>query len=426
MHITIQKLLLLSTILSTAKSQDAFCPYVDIGYPVWNDELNELTITPSPFKNAMDRGITCFQLGFTNPNNDNLNATTFYPAGQETYDPSRYFYPLTKLDSASFTISLGGYTANSQNNAPCQHHNTAEMCADSVLSFLNTIPSSLLERIDTIDWDIDGAPLEQPSRQIEDYSRKLTDTVTLLTEKMPEIKHQLSVPVSIDGLSVGTKTLIETDSGSLLPWFAWINILAFDFDPAPNDMVNAVRTAIDITKRYLNHRNVLHATVMPGIQDIKGNELTLDNAKVLSTDPTRPISSLWSLNLDKECQHNEKTISETCSGMEQDLMAFSCLFITGGEACPINDDASTSTQTDDDTKSDDFTSSISTETKAVTGTCCVLFVMLCAITARYPDNKKDHNESPRDSDPLDSSGTSDDSGSPEETSSITSYERMNP
>lgn len=208
--------------------------------------------------------------------------------------------------------------------------------------------SSVINRysIDTIDMDIEGRDLSNT----EAMKRRAAVLATLQKNMRANKKNLaiwLTLPVSPQGLTEdGTNAVaIMLSNGVDL---SGVNVMTMDYAGSLQNnesMEQASEQAITETVRQLGilYKNAginlttatvwskIGATPMIGQNDITDEIFTLDNAKAFNRFASaRGIGrmSMWSANRDIQCGENYvdvKIVSDSCSGIKQDKLAFTTL-----------------------------------------------------------------------------------------------------
>ncbi|AEV89092.1 chitinase [Actinoplanes sp. SE50] len=234
------------------------------------------------------------------------------------------------------TLSLGGL-ANQE---------LAVACADQAK--LTDAYRQLVKRYDvkTLDLDIEGtAVADQASLQ-----RRVTAVAAVQKEREAAGKPLavwLTLPVTPNGLTDDGVGVVRgmLDGGVAL---RGVNVMTMDFnngDSHPN-MLGLSTSALDGTHKQLTDLYLrlgqkltspqvwsrIGATPMIGQNDVDAERFTVDNATGLATfavDKGLGRVSMWSLNRDAPCRGTFANVvvhSNTCSGVDQDALAFSKVF----------------------------------------------------------------------------------------------------
>jgi chitinase len=234
------------------------------------------------------------------------------------------------------TLSLGGL-----NNAEL-----AVACTDQ--SKLTAAYRQLVKRYDvnTLDLDIEGtAVADQASLR-----RRVEAVAAVQKERRSEGKPLavwLTLPVSPDGLTGDGVAVVRgmLEGGVTL---RGVNVMTMDFNngDARPDMLALSTSALNGTHKQLSDLYLrlgqkltspqvwsrIGATPMIGQNDVDTERFTVDDARGLATfavDNGLGRVSMWSLNRDAACRGTFANVvvhSNTCSGVDQDALAFSKVF----------------------------------------------------------------------------------------------------
>lgn len=203
---------------------------------------------------------------------------------------------------------------------------------------------------DVIDLDIEGAALadsDATQRRAEVLARLQTEEGTKIWVTLPVAPHGLAE----DGLQQIRGLL---DGGVDL---AGVNLMTMDYaESKPRDdsmskasiaALEAAHTQLDEIYQDRNDRRtsaqlwrLLGATPMLGQNDIAGEVFSLDDAARLAAfaqDKELGRMSLWSLNRDRACSNNwpdVTKVSDSCSGVSQEVGAFATTLGAGFEGAP--------------------------------------------------------------------------------------------
>lgn len=216
---------------------------------------------------------------------------------------------------------------------------------------------SVIERYDleSIDLDIENADLaDAPS-----IGRRATAIATLQHERAANGNHLtvwLTLPVATSGLTDDGVELVRAMIAGGVD-VSGVNAMTMNFGDAAHpttDMLAAAKSALEATARqvgeiYASQGTTLSeqerwartgATPMIGQNDVDGEVFTLDDAAGLADFAvTKGLGrvSIWSINRDAPCSdtfQNVMVLSNTCSSVEQEPLAFARAFSTlpGGSA----------------------------------------------------------------------------------------------
>jgi len=208
---------------------------------------------------------------------------------------------------------------------------------------------SVIERYDlhAIDLDIENADLADTA-SIERRALAIAAVQKDRSAAGDQLDVWITLPVSTggltkDGIALVTATL---EGGTVL---TGVNAMTMNFGSADapiGDMLAATKSALEATATQLadiyrgkgvnldesQRWAMLGATPMIGQNDVAGEIFTLDDAKGLSDFAlTKGLGrvSIWSLNRDSQCSASfadVMVLSNTCSSVEQDPLAFAGVF----------------------------------------------------------------------------------------------------
>jgi len=311
----------------TAKSWAV--PYVDV------------TLTPTfQFQDPAANPANDVALGFIVA--DPKNACTPSWGGAYTLDEAASSLELDRrIDQlrqagGDITLSLGG-------------HNNKELavaCTDQAR--LTDAYRRLVKRYDvqTLDLDIEGTAVADPAS----LKRRVAAVAAVQKERASAGKSLtvwLTLPVTPDGLTDDGVALVR---GMLEGGVAvrGVNVMTMDFNngDAHPDMLALSTSALTGTHKQISDLYLrlgqkltspqvwsrIGATPMIGQNDTDTERFTLDDAKGLAkfaVDNGLGRVSMWSLNRDAGCRGTFANVvvhSNTCSGVDQDALAFSKVF----------------------------------------------------------------------------------------------------
>ncbi|APJ02572.1 hypothetical protein [Silvanigrella aquatica] len=172
------------------------------------------------------------------------------------------------------------------------------------------------------DFDLEGNILNNPAA-IE----KILKAIVIMQNKFPKILISFTFPVKISGLERKTKDIIK--KAKMLKIEFSVNLMTMNFSPEETgNMTKYIQSsayntfkllsAIYPRKNKVDIWKQIEITPMIGLNDIKGEVFTLDNAKKLKGfENLVSLGALhfWSLERDKPC--NLKKVSPTCSGISK-------------------------------------------------------------------------------------------------------------
>ena len=227
----------------------------------------------------------------------------------------------------------------------------------------------LIKRYDvrTLDLDIEGtAVADQASLQ-----RRVAAVATVQKERERAGKPLavwLTLPVSPDGLTDDGVAVVRgmLEGGVTL---RGVNVMTMDFNngDARPDMLALTTSALNGTHKQVSDLYLrlgqkltspqvwsrIGATPMIGQNDVDTERFTVDDARGLAkfaVDNGLGRVSMWSINRDAPCRGTFANVvvhSNTCSGVDQDALAFSKVFAglpgkpTGSDSVDIPDQAAT-------------------------------------------------------------------------------------
>ncbi|MFD8543795.1 chitinase [Streptomyces sp. NPDC059649] len=185
-----------------------------------------------------------------------------------------------------------------------------------------------------VDFDIEGFGLHMP--QVNTLRSK---ALAQLQKDNPRLDVTFTLPVLPNGLTPdGVKTLADAKANGVR--ISAVNLMAMDYGPSFTG--NMARYAMDAAsaahgqiQRTLSLSDAdawkaLTITPMIGVNDIKGEVFTLQDAKKLvAFAKSKHLGgfSLWSATRDKQCAGGTKDQADpTCSGVEQSDHAFTKVF----------------------------------------------------------------------------------------------------
>ncbi len=322
-----------------ARELQATDPILDTS---WSVPYIDVTLTPTyQFQNPQSNPARDIALAFVVADPD--DACTPSWGGAYTLDQAAADLELdrriTQLRAAGgeIMVSFGGQ-ANEE---------LAYACTDQ--ADLEDAYRSVVERYDlhAIDLDIENADIADAA-SIE--RRALA--IAAVQEERAAADEQLDVwitlPVSTGGLTAdGIELVSKTLEGGVV--LTGVNAMTMNFGSAESptgDMLAATKSALEAASAQLvdiyrgqgvtldesQRWAMLGATPMIGQNDIVGEVFTLDDAKGLADFAmTKGLGrvSIWSLNRDAQCSPSfadVMVLSNTCSSVEQDPLAFAGVF----------------------------------------------------------------------------------------------------
>lgn len=325
----------------------------------WSIPYVDVTLTPTyEFQNPQANPARDVALSFVVADPDEPCTPSWggyysLDAAGETLDIDRRISQL-RAAGGDVMVSLGG----------AANHELAVACQDDAA--LLDAYRAVVERYDlrAVDLDIEGADLaDQPS-----MARRAKAIAALQAERSKagdDLAVWLTLPVATTGLTAaGLDVVGATLAGGVK--LTGVNVMAMDFGDAAHptgDMLAATESAmtsavgqvadaygahgvtLDETERWSR----LGVTVMIGQNDVDGEVFTLGNAQGLAVFAmAKGVGrvSFWSLNRDAPCDATFSGVrvhSNTCSGVEQEPLAFSNAFgeLTGRAPYLPNADAIT-------------------------------------------------------------------------------------
>ena len=237
----------------------------------------------------------------------------------------------------NIVLSVGGLT----------NTELAVACTDQAK--LTDAYRQLIERYDvaTLDLDIEGTAVADQASLV----RRATALAVLQAER-EKAAHPLAIwltlPVSSDGLTADGLGAVRTtlENGVSL---RGVNVMTMDYGSTKGsdpDMLELAVSALEKTHGQLTDLYLrlgvqltspqvwsrIGATPMIGQNDVDAERFTVDDAKGLATfavDKGLGRVSMWSVNRDAPCRGTFTNVvvhSNTCSGVEQEPLAFSQVF----------------------------------------------------------------------------------------------------
>ncbi|GLY98593.1 chitinase [Actinoplanes sp. NBRC 103695] len=242
-----------------------------------------------------------------------------------------------RAGGGNIMLSLGGLT----------NTELAVACTDQAK--LTDAYRQLVNRyeLDTLDLDIEGTALADQA-SLKRRAIALADLQAERTKAGKPLTVWLTVPVSPEGLTAdGINAVRATlENGVQL---RGVNVMTMDYGSekgsAP-DMLELSTRALEATHKQLTDLYLrlgvqltspqvwsrIGATPMIGQNDVDAERFTVADAQGLATfavDNGLGRVSMWSLNRDAECRGTFTNVvvhSNTCSGVDQDALAFSRVF----------------------------------------------------------------------------------------------------
>ncbi|MEV6298964.1 chitinase [Actinoplanes sp. NPDC051861] len=195
--------------------------------------------------------------------------------------------------------------------------------------------------ISTLDLDIEGTAVAD----LASLKRRAAALKDLQAERSLDV--WLTLPVSPDGLTADGLTAVRTtlEGGVAL---RGVNIMTMDYGSEKDpDMLALATSALNSTHKQLTDLYArlgvqltspqvwsrIGATPMIGQNDVDAERFTVDDARGLAefaVDKGLGRVSMWSLNRDAPCRSTFTNVvvhSNTCSGVSQEALAFSKVFV---------------------------------------------------------------------------------------------------
>lgn len=267
------------------------------------------------------------------------------------------------------TISFGGQ-ANQE---------LAVACTDQAA--LVAAYRSVIERYDatTIDLDIEGDAIGD----VASVKRRAAALATVQKELQADgqvLDVWLTLPVAPDGLTADGLAVVEQTMKGGLDLLG-VNVMTMDYGittgDTPPDMLALSEGAVDATAAQMKQLYLrldmtmnetkrwaaIGATPMIGQNDIDGEVFTLSDAEAFASfarDRGLGRVSTWSLNRDRACGATFADVavhSNTCSGVEQEPLAFSKIFSSLPGRAPTAPAANSVTVPDQSPTAEDPTNS---------------------------------------------------------------------
>ncbi len=183
------------------------------------------------------------------------------------------------------------------------------------------------------DFDLEGTGLSDPATM----GLRAAAIARLQAESDDRLAVTVSVPVSPRGLSPSAVSAVRTILAAGVRLRS-VNLLAMDYGTATDghDMGAETILALRAAHRQLaglggafSRWGALGVTVMVGVNDVSGEVLTLDDARVVAAFAAREglgLTSIWSLARDNPCPGSGAAAQPTCSGVDAPPYAFSRAF----------------------------------------------------------------------------------------------------
>lgn len=190
-----------------------------------------------------------------------------------------------------------------------------------------------------LDFDIEGDAIKD-SVSIDRRSQALAALQTKAAGDGKTIDVTFTLPVSPDGLTTNGLAVLQSAIDNHV-YINMVNIMTMDFGSAypPDQMaaltIKAANSLFDQMAELFPQKTedelwaMIGLTPMIGLNDSAPEVFTLDDATtVLQYAQDKGIGqiAIWAFNRDKSCSGNAKTISGTCSGVQQDPYAYSTIF----------------------------------------------------------------------------------------------------
>lgn len=180
-----------------------------------------------------------------------------------------------------------------------------------------------------IDFDIEGGNIAN-----NDDIHNRVELIRLLKKEYPKIAISFTLSIDPDGFREQALKLINTTL--MYVKIDYVNIMTMDYGSyyAPNGKTDMDKYAIQCIEKVvdqLNGKNLkIGCTSMIGVNDVKDEIFTLDNAKNLIkwclTNKKVHWLSFWSLNRDNGDKINYEYAENKYSGIEQNLFDFTKIF----------------------------------------------------------------------------------------------------
>lgn len=203
--------------------------------------------------------------------------------------------------------------------------------------------------VSVIDLDIENADIADTA-SIERRARALAAVQQARTDAGDELAVWLTLPVARSGLTADGVALVRSTLAGGIE-LTGVNVMTMNFGDSSSttpDMLAATKSALEATAdqvadAWASHGMTLDsvqrwahlgATPMIGQNDVVGEVFTLDDAAGLAEfAESRGLGrvSTWSLNRDTPCGSSfadVTVLSNTCSSIEQDPLAFANVFTT--------------------------------------------------------------------------------------------------
>jgi chitinase len=320
----------------------------------WNVPYVDVTLTPTyQFQDPEENPARDVALGFVVADPDDPCTPTWggYYGLDAAGDELELDRRIAQLRSAGgdVMISFGGQ-ANEELAFACTDQDALEAAYREVI-----------ERYDatTIDLDIEG-PAVDDRASIERRATALGSVQEQLEADGHELDVWLTLPVTPDGLTDAGLGVVEGTLNGGLDLLG-VNLMTMNYGDgdAADDMLSASQDAVDATATQLRRLyqqldmtmneterwQRIGATPMIGQNDVEGEVFTLADAEAFAAFAReRGLGrvSTWSLNRDRSCGPTFRDVavhSNTCSGVEQEPLAFSKIFSSLPGRAPAAGDA---------------------------------------------------------------------------------------
>ena len=233
--------------------------------------------------------------------------------------------PAARLRAAgvALRVSFGGSQGEELAGA-CTNVNELEAAYAHVLASYHAVAA---------DFDLEGAALADGAAM----ARRARAIALLQGRSGHRLGVSLTLPVSPHGLAAGGLAAVRAMLAAGVH-LSSVNLLAMDYPPAEAGgrlaaagigAAEAVHRQLSTLGDGLTGWGSLGLTAMAGVNDVRGEVLTLEDARALARFASRRglrLTSIWSLARDEPCAGSPTAAQATCSGVAEPPYAFSRAF----------------------------------------------------------------------------------------------------
>lgn len=220
-----------------------------------------------------------------------------------------------------------------------------------------------------VDFDIEGAAIADG-----EANARRSEAIRRLQEKDPSLEVWFTLPVATSGLTVESVNLLDQSVAAGVS-LTGVNVMTMNYGGSrtpDTSMYDATVAALNATWQQLDgvyrragapkteHElwRMIGATPMIGQNDVREDVFTLDDADALVSFAARVDLgrlSFWSANRDSACGVgvDDARVSNTCSGLDQDPLAFASAFLADDSAAEEVETPAPENQDGDATSRDD-------------------------------------------------------------------------